>query len=261
MNSIILGQLPAQPDGAHPTELFKTSQHTVYWLGIDEDTSFRSNVYLIVDGKEALIVDPGCRRAFWDVKRRVAQILPPERLTGMILCHQDPDVCASMVDWLEIQPEMKVYTTLRTHVLLPYYGRADYAFVDVGVNPRLRLPSGKDLQFIEAPFLHFPGAFTTYDHDSRFLLSGDIWAAIGSNWSLVVENFVSHSVMMDMFHIDYMASNNAARGFVRKLQGIPIDAILPQHGSIIDSRHVEDALEYLNELECGLDLLYPDLQR
>jgi hypothetical protein len=56
-----------------------------------------------------------------------------------------------------------------------------------------------------------------------------------------------------------MASNAAARGFVNRLDGVPIDAILPQHGSIIGSGHVADALDYLRELECGTDVLYPDL--
>jgi flavorubredoxin len=82
---------------------------------------------------------------------------------------------------------------------------------------------------------------------------------VGSDWSLVIDNFVRHSVKMDMFHIDYMASNVAARGYVQKLQPYRIEAILPQHGSIIDQRFVDDAIDYLSELECGTDVLYPGL--
>jgi flavorubredoxin len=120
----------------------------------------------------------------------------------------------------------------------------------------LTFPSGRQLRFIEAPFLHFPGAFTTYDEATRFLFSGDIWAALDLDWTLVAEDFSDHPSRMDLFHIDYMASNAAARGFVNRLHGVQIEAILPQHGSIIPTAHVPAAIDYLRNLRCGLDILY-----
>lgn len=259
MNNVVLTQLPDNPDLSRPTPLFQSSNHAVYWLGIDQDTPFRCNVYLVVDGTQALLIDPGDRRHFAAVKERVAQILPPEKVTGIVVCHQDPDCAASIVDWLQLRADIAIYASMRANVLLPFFGTPQYRFVDVALHPKLRLPSGGEIRFIEAPFLHFAGAITTYDATARFLLSGDIWAAVGSDWGLVVDDFPAHAVKMDMFHIDYMASNAAARGFVNKLDGIAIDAILPQHGSIIAGGHVADALDYLRELECGTDVLYPDL--
>jgi flavorubredoxin len=242
-----------------PTVLYQSGGHRIYWLGITEETAFRCNVYLIEDGSEFILVDPGSRRFFPQVKERVAQIVPPHKVTGMILCHQDPDVAASMVEWLDVNPSMRVFSSARAHVLLPHYGRDRYNAYDVGESPRFELPSGYHLRFIESPFLHFPGAFVTYATQSRYLFSGDIWAALDMDWSLTVESFDEHILSMDLFHMDYMASNVAARGFVQRLAGFPIDAILPQHGSIIEKRHVEAALDYLRTLQCGLDILYADL--
>lgn len=259
MNAIDLTKLVGIPDISRPTPLFQQGEHAVYWLGIKEDTAFRCNAYLLVDKDQCLLIDPGSRAHFAETKRRVAQVRPPEQVTGMVLCHQDPDVAASLPDWLEVNPSIKVYTSLRANVLLPFYGNGNYQFVDVGVERALKLPSGAELNFIDAPFLHFAGAVATFDSASGFLFSGDIWAAVSADWSLVVDQFMPHTTKMDMFHIDYMASNIAARGFVRSLEPYAIKAILPQHGSIIPSRHVDDALEYLNELECGTDVLYPDL--
>lgn len=65
---------------------------------------------------------------------------------------------------------------------------------------------------------------------------------------------------MDLFHIDYMASNIAAQGFVNKIEDKEIAAILPQHGSIINKKNVENALNYLRELRCGTDIIYGDLR-
>ncbi len=248
-----------KPDFDCPTVLFEDAGHAVYWLGIDNETAFRCNTYLIADGQEYILVDPGSRSFFTQVKERVAQIVEPSKVSGLILCHQDPDVAASMLDWLEMNADVKIYASPRANVLLPHYGASDYDFYDTEENPEYALPSGRALRFIDAPFLHSPMAIATYDTASRYLFSGDIYAAVESNWELVVKDFAAHKESMDLFHIDYMASNIAARGFVRKLDGLAIDAVLPQHGSIIPREYVQDALDYLNNLCCGTDVIYPDL--
>lgn len=258
-NTTINDLLRLDVDMDRPTVLYGAEGHHVYWLGITDVTAFRCNAYLIRDGDEAILVDPGGKGFFPQVRQRVAQILPPDQVSGMVLCHQDPDVAASMTEWLEINPTLRVYTSPRTQVLLPHYGRADYRYYDVAEQPCYGLPSGAQLQFIEAPFLHFPGAFTTYDSGSRFLLSGDIWAALDLDWTLLVGAFEEHIPKMNLFHLDYMASNLAARGFVKRIEHLTIDAILPQHGSIIPGRWVGAALDYLRHLRCGTDILYAAL--
>lgn len=241
------------------TPLFEEGSHKVYWLGIDEETAFRCNVYLIQDEEEFLLVDPGSRAHFREIMQRVAQITDPRNVQGLILCHQDPDVAASMVDWLGLNPDITIYSSARTQVLLPHYGKSGYRFHDIALTLEMSFSSGRTLRFIEAPFLHSPGAFTTYDPTSRFLFSGDIFAALETDWELVVDDFERHRMNMNLFHADYMASNIAARGYVGRIKGLNIVAILPQHGSIIDAPEVPLALEYLENLQCGTDLIYSEL--
>ncbi len=246
-------------DLSEKTLLFKEDEHEIYWLGIDDETAFRCNAYLIKDDDEYILVDPGSRSFFTQVQERVSQITDPKNISDLIVCHQDPDVAASMIDWLDFKSDIVILSSARTNVLLPHYGNSNYIFKDTVENSVFTFKSGRKLRFIESPFLHFPGAFTTYDETSQFLFSGDIFAALDTSWELVVKDFESHKMNLDLFHIDYMASNIAARGYVRRLDGIKIDAILPQHGSIISKKDVANALNYLKNLQCGLDLIYSDL--
>jgi flavorubredoxin len=243
-----------------PTLLFKKGEHEIYWLGISEKTVFRCNVYLIKDQDKGWIVDSGSRETFELVKQRVEQVMPLNQLEGLIYCHQDPDVAASVVDWLKFMPSLTVMTTPRTQVLLNYFGVSGYPFINVTSSPTLELPSGAKLTFIGAPFLHSPGAFATYDDAAHSLFSGDIWAALDVDWQLYVTDFEMHRRKMDLFHKYYMASNIAARGFVRCVDKLPLKAILPQHGSLMAGENVEKALQYLRELRCGTDLVYADLE-
>ncbi|MCG8026058.1 MAG: MBL fold metallo-hydrolase [Candidatus Thiodiazotropha endolucinida] len=166
------------PDTERPVLLYSDEVHEIYWLGIPEHTAFRSNIYLIKSGEEAIIVDPGHQAYFEKTRERVAQVVDPAMVSGLIICHQDPDVAASMPQWLEVNPEMAVLTTPRTQVLLPYYGVGKYHWHDVVEEPSYTFKSGKRIHFTEAPYLHFAGAFTSFDESSGFLFSGDIWAAI-----------------------------------------------------------------------------------
>jgi len=244
----------------NPTPLFEEEDYAIYWLGTPEDSAFRCNSYLLKDGNEAILVDPGGRPAFEFIRKRVLQITSIERIKALIICHQDPDVGASMADWLEINPGLKIITSVRTNVLLPHFGKSDYDFFNINEEPEYYFSSGKKIRFILSPFLHFPGAFTTFDVTSGFLFSGDIWAAMDMDWKLVVEDFNYHELKLNLFHVDYMASSIAARGFLERIRGLEINAILPQHGSVIPKKYVPKALNYLSNLKCGLDLIYPELR-
>jgi len=259
MSSMINNFLGEELSLEKVTCLFESKDYQIFWLGIDNETAFRCNVYLIKSGKESLIIDPGSREFFEKVKERALEVANIDEIKGLVLCHQDPDVSASMVDWLDLKEDLIIYSSDRTNVLLPHYGKDDYSFVSINSSNIFTFENGYELEFIEAPFLHFSGAFVTYDKTSNFIFSGDIWAALDIQWKLVVDNFNEHINNMNLFHIDYMASNIAARGFVKRIEDKQIDAILPQHGSIINKDDVENAIEYLRELRCGTDIIYGDL--
>jgi len=254
-----LKEIDKNIDTTRPILLSHVGNHKIYWLGIENKTAFRCNVYMIQDNDEYIIVDPGSREFHKQVKQNVSTIIEPEKISALILCHQDPDVAASMVDWLDINKDIMIISSTRANVLLPHYGKSNYNFFDITISHEWIFQSGNKLEFIEAPYLHFAGAFTTLDTISSYLFSGDLWAALDAQWSLLVEDFEYHTTLMDLFHIDYMASNIAARGYAQKLDTKHIEAILPQHGSIIDKDNIENAIEYLFDLQCGLDLIYPSL--
>lgn len=252
---------PASIDLERPVCLYDEPNHGVYWVGSQEDTPFRCNAYLIVDGDVRVLFDPGSSmHHFAQVRQRVAAIVPPESVSHVVVHHQDPDLCDSLPDWLAVNPELVIVATPRTRVLLPYYGFShDVRWLDVSPNDStvIELPSGRVLAFLVAPFLHFPEACVTFDEASGFLLSGDVGAAVEKDWQLVVTDFERHLRTMIPFHIFYMASQRALRGFIDKIRPFPIQAIAPQHGSIIGEAHVTRALDALSELRCGIDLVYP----
>ena len=245
-----------------PVILYEDEGHRVAWVGSSENFIFRCNAYLVSSGDINVLIDPGGIQHFEQVKERVSQLIDPKDVNYIVSHHQDPDVAGSIPKWLEINPEITIVTTPRTKVLLPYYGfdRNSVKWLDVSPldDTMLELKDGSVLLFLSSPFLHFPDAFVTYDSRAKLLFSGDIFAAIQQKWELIVSDWERHKTEMMYFHVYYMASNRALRYFVEKIKPFPIKAIVPQHGSIIPEEYVKDALDFLENLKCGVDLLYEE---
>ena len=248
-------------DFSDPILLYDKNSHKIYWLGMAVADAFRTNIYLIVDGDEALIIDSGNKSFFSELYQRINKLGHIDKIKGAVYSHQDPDVAGSIADWIDKIDDIQIITSQRTNILLPHYGLKNYNFFDAGESNQhqYKFSSGNIIQFIDAHFLHFPGAIATHDPISGYLFSGDIWASIDMDFNFIVNDFEDHILKLNLFHLDYMSSSVATRGFAQSLDDYSISAILPQHGAIIGKENIQKAINYLKELRCGLDLIYPEL--
>lgn len=236
--------------------LIEKGYHKIYWVGTTSSEALRSNIYLIKDKNEGIIIDCGSRSEFKETLNRIKQIMPIAYVTKIFANHQDPDVTSAMVDWLELNPNIEIIASPNTHTLIKHYttDKEEYKYFNTERNPSLTLDSGAILEFIPSPFMHSPGAVAIYNRYTKTLFSGDIWAAISLEWKLILEDdFSEHIEDMDFFHKGYIASNKAARNFLINFENREVDNIMPQHGSIILKNNVKDAFSYLKNLKCGLD--------
>ena len=241
-------------------EIFSDGDHKFVWLGAGDaaaEKGVASNQYAIIDGGEAILLDPGGYHAFDRVFRNVTSLVEPERIRGAFLSHQDPDVVASIVSWLEVQPAMKIYISALWERFLPHFALPStpdlVAIPDEGSS--ITLPSGARLRLIPAHGLHSPGNFQVYDERSRTLFSGDLGAALmpPGVWSLYVSDFANHCQYMDGFHRRFLSCTKALRAYLARIQGLQIDAVCPQHGSIFRGDDVKRFFDWLATLEVGFD--------
>lgn len=243
-----------------PVEISHGDHHQFIWLGSgdpDTEKGVASNQYAIIDSGEAMLLDPGGYHVFDRVFANVTRLAKPDQITRALLSHQDPDVVASIVSWLEVQPRMKLYMSVLWDRFLPHFALPVAPEV-VGIpdeGSALTLASGARLRFVPAHGLHSPGNFMVYDEKTRILFSGDLGAALmpPGEWRLFVEDFDKHVTYMEGFHRRFMASTKALRAFLKRVEGLPIDMVCPQHGSIFKGPDVARFFQWLSTLEVGFD--------
>lgn len=230
----------------------------IWWIGVEEkDSPLRCHTYLLDDGIDAVLFEPGPLLNHQSIIQSVKQIVPLRKIRYIVLTHQDPDVCGSVAAWetaLKSTP-LHIVTHSRSDVFIREYGISSPVYQIDKLYWHLRLSSGRILRFIFAPWCHAPGTFMTYDEKSRSLFSGDIFGAITNKWNLYADH--SYVEAMRSFHDDYMASTRHLQYAMSKIARLPIARILPQHGSIINM----DIMHYIHALSssrCGIDLLCGD---
>jgi len=242
---LVINSLPRYNFRTMNTEFYDN----IFWVGDTEQVNaLHCNPYLLRDGDEAVLFDPGSSLDFEKVFQNVTDLTPLEKIKHVILSHQDPDLCSAVPLFEQKGLKARIACHWRTSVIIQYYGITSPFYLVDQNNYRLELESGRTLQFIHAPYLHFPGAVLTYDPVSRILFSGDLFGGFTLNWGLFADD--GYEEAMQAFHESYMPSNDILRPVMEYLLSMDIGTIAPQHGSIIN-RDIRKYIKSLRDLECG----------
>lgn len=240
--------------------LYEDADHKFIWLGTEN--KYRKGViqtmqYLIIDKGRGTLLDPGGVHLFARVVASVSRYISIDKIDNIFFSHQDPDVSSGIALWLGVT-NAKVYISALWTRFLPHFGIVDtsrmIAIEDKG--SRLRLPSGAEMVFVPAHFMHSPGQFNLFDTRSRILFTGDVGAASFGDGDeiLFVDDFAKHVPLIEGFHKRYMASNSIVRRWCASIAKLNPDMIAPQHGAIYRGDSVRSFLSWLSDLRCGVDL-------
>lgn len=222
----------------------------IYWIGFhDQLSGLHCNPYLLIDEEEAIIFDPGSIPDFPIVMRKVINTVLPSMISTIIVNHQDPDVCGCLPVLEDVidREDLVIAGHSVCLWLVRHYGTRSEMYAGDENDYRLTLRSGRPLEFIFTPHLHSPGAMATYDPMTKSLFTGDLFGTASKNWSLFSD--VDFPQSMSSWHLSVMPNGDHMRKGLEALETLDIDRILPQHGSVIEGDKVQEAFEYLKNLD------------
>lgn len=240
------------PDTNHAIEIAPR----IWWVGhqIPGDI-FQCHAYLIENGDQSLLFDPGSALTFRQTLRKIEEVVPFSKIRYFVCHHQDPDITGALplIDSMISRDDAVLVTHWRAAALLKHLDlklpmwqidSKDWT-LDIG---------GRRLRFLFTPYLHFPGAFCTFDEESGILFSSDLFGGFTEEFSLFARD-ESYFESIRPFHEHYMPSRDILLHGLLTIEKEPIRMIAPQHGSIIPEHLVTFMIEKLKGLECGLYLM------
>lgn len=228
----------------------------VYHLGVqDAKFSFSNIPYLIVDGDEAVLIDPGSARPeFFEVMlRKLKSVIDPVKIKYIVVHHQDPDLCAA-IPLLEksLHPDLEIRAPLEAQILVQHYG-CSHPVIPVDDGDTLTFGDNRTILFAMTPYCHFIGNMVTYDAKSKILFSSDAFGGFtGGNQLYAGEDY---PLQLSTFLGQYLGSKRALEYALKRIEKLMethgIELIAPQHGCLINKDLIPAYLEAAHQLEVG----------
>ncbi|MBU0580977.1 MAG: MBL fold metallo-hydrolase, partial [Candidatus Margulisbacteria bacterium] len=197
---------------------------------------------------EAILIDPGSNPHFPIVARKVSSIVKFKQIKYIIIHHQDPDLASNIPVFEKLigNKDLKIITTERVSFLTSYYGyKTPHRLVEEGP----LIFNKRRFEFIPTPYLHAPGAFTTYDPKNKILFSSDIFGSFSYDWDLYADK--NYPELMEEFHNTYIPPGDILKNKMEELEEMEIDLIAPQHGSVIKKQFVAQNIYALKTMSTG----------
>lgn len=241
-------------------ELYNDGRHKcVAFYDLVCGDGIQANQFLIVNGNHSALIDPGGELIYNELFMQSYKYLFSKKLEYVIASHQDPDVISSLHKWLA-GSDCRVIVPGLWERFIPHFstpGKIKDRLIGIpeeGMNIYL---GDAVLKALPAHFLHSEGNFQFYDPISKILFSGDMGGSlVSSEEDNPVEDFAMHIQHMEWFHKRYMGGNKACRLWVNMVRQLEIEWIVPQHGrSFKGKAMVEEFLNWIEQLECGIDLV------
>ncbi len=225
----------------------------IWWVGhYLPDDPFQCHVYLIENGNQSVLIDPGSPLTFESTLKKIESIIPFQNIRYFIFHHQDPDITSAMLgaEKLITRKDARIVTHWRAETLLKHYDFSVPFWRVEENNWELNIGTRR-LRFIFTPYLHFPGAFCTFDETSGILFSSDLFGGFTEGFQLFAEDETYFEAIRP-FHEHYMPSREILQYGIQQLEEYPVRMIAPQHGSIIKNQLVPFIFKKLKNLDCGL---------
>ncbi|MCP4459175.1 MAG: hypothetical protein GY816_14310 [Cytophagales bacterium] len=229
----------------------------VFHLGVqDEKNTFNNVPYMIVDGDEAVFIDPGsAKKEFYDVVlTKAKKVIDLKKITHLIVQHQDPDLCAALPLFEPlVSPNCTISAPLEATVLVQHYGlQSDVAALEDG--DTLEFGNGRTLVFAMTPYCHFVGSMVTYDVQTKTVFSSDAFGGFTPDNLLWADNG-NYPEQLSLFLGEYLGSKRALNYAVKRLELLNADSgielICPQHGCVIPKELIPVYLNAAKDLQVG----------
>jgi flavorubredoxin len=238
------------------TVIFEQGKHK--WVVIARDPQkpnylIDTNEYLVINGNEALLTDPGGSEIFPAVFSAISAEFNPNNIKWLFASHQDPDIISSLGLWLDFNPKLKCYLSWLWAGFIPHFGGNDTTFVSIPDQGMEVMLGSLTLNAVSAHYLHSSGNFQLYDGKAKILFSGDVGAALlpPAEDTLFVKDFDKHIRHAEGFHRRWMGSNEAKLDWCERVSKMDIDMMSPQHGAIYRGRDVKRFIDWFSELKVG----------
>jgi flavorubredoxin/NADPH-dependent 2,4-dienoyl-CoA reductase/sulfur reductase-like enzyme/rubredoxin len=201
------------------------------------------NAYLIKGSQKTVLIETVKERFFAEYIEDLQKVVKLTDIDYLIMNHTEPDHAGSVEKLLKMIPGLTVLGSATALKFLKEITNAKFASREVQHDERLEL-GGKTLQFISAPFLHWPDSMYTYLQEDGVIFTCDSFGSHFADprvFNDLIENDITPAYKN--YFDDIMGPfKSYVLEALDKIKDLDIQVICPGHGPIIrqDVQHYID---------------------
>ncbi len=192
------------------------------------------NSYLIKGSKKTALVEMVKEKFHKDHVRNLKEIIDVSTIDYIVISHCEPDHSGSLGLFLELCPNAQIIGSQATSNLLPNILNKELDIKVVKDNDTISL-GNIELEFVMAPFLHWPDTMFTYVKQDKLLITSDVFGCHYYNENTIFDDFESGlSEAQDYYyHVIMDPYRTYVQPMLDKIENFEIDMLCPAHGPII----------------------------
>ncbi|MDR2904026.1 MAG: FprA family A-type flavoprotein [Clostridiales bacterium] len=221
-------------------------KENIYWTGVldyditvfdiimttEHGTTYNS--YIVKGNQKTALIEIAKESFFDEFIERVASVCDVASIDYIITNHTEPDHSGSLAKLLELNDKAIVVGSQTAMKFLKEIANREFPAQIVQDGDTLDL-GGKTLQFISAPFLHWPDSMYTYLKEDKTLFSCDSFGCHYASDKLFNDAIEGDFIPAYQYYFD--AIMGPFKSFVLqaldKIKTFDIDVICPGHGPIL----------------------------
>jgi flavorubredoxin len=195
------------------------------------------NAYLLT-GEKNVLIETVHARFFDEYIESIQSIIELSKIDYIVMNHNEPDHSGSLSRLLELAPNAEILTTPAGKIYLPLITNKEM--------PRLRavkdkelldIGGGRALQFIHAPFLHWPDSMFTWLESEKTIFTCDF---LGTHYCepTMLDNRIQYMTSYEKSFAEYYdAIFSPFKSYVMnglsKLNGLDVEIACTSHGPVL----------------------------
>jgi len=207
------------------------------------------NSYMVQGNDKIALFETVKVKCFDNYIERVREMVDITKIEYIVVDHTEPDHVGSVEKMLEINPAIKIVGSRSAIKFLKAIVNREFESIVVNTGDTIDL-GGKTLEFIMAPFLHWPDSMYTYIKEDKVLITCDSFGAHYSFDEVLLSKVTNRADYMSAlsyyFNMIMGPFKSHVLSAIGKIKDKEIDMILPGHGPVLDENPWEIVDIYKN---------------
>lgn len=205
----------------------------------------------VITGSEKTAVFETVKSQFFDqyIERLEEANIDLKKIDYLVISHTEPDHAGSVEKMIELCPNITIVASPTAIKYLKKVANKDFKYIEATQNSSISL-GDKTLEFISAPFLHWPDTIYTYIKELKTLITCDSFGAhycTNNIFDDLVENYEDY---MDALKYYYDCIFGPFKSFVLKaldkIKDLEINYVCTGHGPIL-RKHIQKVMSLYKE--------------